>query len=99
MKVMPGKLTMVKFRGGEEKNALAGCLLHHGDRPWVVLPGDVHLQVGEEDLLEYLLFINYLLYRRRSKAGFKGSKVGFQKLTDKSEVFTDSDEEDIEFDK
>ena len=78
-------------------NALAGCLLHHGDRPGVVLPGDVHLQVSEEDYLQTSQ--NVFLYRRRSKAGFKGSKVGFQKLTDKSEVFTDSDEEDIEFDK
>ena len=39
------------------------------------------------------------VFRKRRRVGFKGSKVGFQKLTDKSEVFTDSEEEDIEFDK
>eukprot|EP00092_Neocalanus_flemingeri_P087094 GFUD01109843.1.p1 GENE.GFUD01109843.1~~GFUD01109843.1.p1 ORF type:complete len:110 (-),score=29.71 GFUD01109843.1:187-516(-) len=37
--------------------------------------------------------------RKRARKGFNSPKVGFQKLSDKSGVFTDSDEEDVEFDK
>eukprot|EP00092_Neocalanus_flemingeri_P054010 GFUD01063584.1.p1 GENE.GFUD01063584.1~~GFUD01063584.1.p1 ORF type:complete len:239 (+),score=91.28 GFUD01063584.1:2-718(+) len=37
--------------------------------------------------------------RKRARKGFNSPKVGFQKLSDKSGVFTDSEEEDVEFDK
>eukprot|EP00091_Calanus_sinicus_P016288 TRINITY_DN35590_c0_g1_i1.p1 TRINITY_DN35590_c0_g1~~TRINITY_DN35590_c0_g1_i1.p1 ORF type:complete len:150 (-),score=40.60 TRINITY_DN35590_c0_g1_i1:44-469(-) len=80
VKVMPGKLTMVKFEVARK------------GMPWLVVFSIMATGLG-------LSFLVMSICRRRSKAGFKGSKVGFQKLTDKSEVFTDSDEEDIEFDK
>ena len=34
---------------------------------------------------------------RRAQVGFKGSKVGFQGLTDKSEMFCGSEDEDEKF--
>jgi len=46
-----------------------------------------------------LAFLVFSICRKRNRKGFKGSKVGFEKLADKSEVFTDSEEEDVEFDK
>ena len=54
---------------------MAGCLIHHGDRSGVVLPGVVHLQVREENHLEHL--VKLFLYTGDT-AGFKGSKFGFQ---------------------
>jgi len=46
-----------------------------------------------------LAFLVVTFCRRRNRKGYKGSKVGFQKLSDKSEVFTDSEGEEVEFDK
>jgi len=59
--------------------------------PWVVLLSIIATGLGVSYLVMTLC--------RRRKNGFKGSKVGFQKLTDRSEVFTDSEEENVEFDK
>jgi len=60
--------------------------------PWMVLFSIIATGLG----VSYLILT---VCRRRRRKGFKGSKVGFQKLTDRSEEFTDSEEENVEFDK
>jgi len=61
--------------------------------PWIVLFSIMATGMG----ISYLVLT--LCRKRKRRGTYKGSKVGFQKLTDKSDVFTDSEEEDVEFDK